>query len=100
MSDAMQEGPRHLQQADQDQKVGWLDTAPASAYRTFNRDASNLRDVSLEGLRAFRRFSTFSDKSGSFRAFDTEHLIGAVRITHPHSTLSDLPKMYAPTSAP
>jgi hypothetical protein len=55
---------------------------------------------SLEGLRAFRRFSTFSDKSGSFRAFDTEHLIGAVRITHPHSTLSDLPKMYAPTSAP
>jgi hypothetical protein len=73
---------------------------PGFEDQRLSDNLSNLLVRSLEGLRAFRRFSTFSDKSGSFRAFDTEHLIGAVRITHPHSTLSDLPKMYAPTSAP
>jgi hypothetical protein len=73
---------------------------PGSEDQRLIGNLSNLLVPSLEGLRAFRRFNTFSDKSGSFRAFDTEHLIGAVRITHPHSTLSELPKMYAPTSAP
>jgi hypothetical protein len=55
--------------------------------------------ISLEGLRGFRGFSAFSDKPGSFRVFDGKQLIGAVRITRSHSTLSDTPETYAPLGA-
>jgi hypothetical protein len=54
-------------------------------------------DISLEGLRAFGGFSTFSDKPDSFRAFDNKQLIDPVRITLPHATLSD--EGCAPTGA-
>jgi hypothetical protein len=84
MSDAAQEGPCHLQQAGQDQKVGRLDTAPASAYQTFNSDASNLRVVSLEGIRASPTFNAFSDKRAAMGRFAPKRLFAAVRIAaHP-----------------
>jgi hypothetical protein len=72
---------------------------PVSEDQLVSGNLSNLRVASLEGLRASRYFNILSDKQGGFRAFDNKHLIGAVRITRPHSTLSELPEKYAPTSA-
>jgi hypothetical protein len=56
-------------------------------------------DSGLEGIRAFVRFSAFSDKPSAFGVFDSKQLIGAVRIILSYSTLSDLPETYAPTGA-
>ena len=64
---------------------------PVSEDKLGSCNFSNMRVVSLEGLRAFRRFSTFSDKSGSFRAFDRKRLIGVVRtLVAPRSPLVHL----------
>ena len=71
---------------------------PASEDQSLSGDLSNLRIASLEGVRAFRRFSTFSDKFDSFRAFDNKPVIGAVRIALPHSPLRSSEE-YAPTGA-
>ena len=70
----------------------------ATRFKTFEGEERNRGLViSLEGLRAFGGFSTFSDKPDSFRAFDNKQLIDPVRITLPHSTLSD--EGCAPTGA-
>jgi hypothetical protein len=69
---------------------------PVSEDKLGSCNFSNVRVVSLEGVRRLRNFSAHSDKRAPFGAFDRKRLIGVVRtLVAPRSPLVHLSLWWA-----